>query len=227
MAYRLAGLALLLSLVLTSFHRAAGMQSLHSCPEIVQTALDLTEQRCSATGRNEACYGNALLQAQPQPGSNNFVFEESGDIVPVSDLQSLRMSAMDISHGLWGVALMRLQASIAEDEPNQNVTMLLFGDVQLQNQVSHPIPVAVTHDRAIVFSGPSLASFRIAQIPAGRTLMATGRSRDGLWLRVRLTDAYARTWISAADVRAAEGSPDLSTLTVVNGSTPDYAPMQA
>src|SRR5512147_3233790 len=100
MVYRLAGLALLLSLVFTSFHPVAGMQNLYSCPEIVQTALDLTEQRCGATGRNEACYGNALLQAQPQPGSNNFTFEKSGDIVSVAELQSLRMSAMDITNGL-------------------------------------------------------------------------------------------------------------------------------
>jgi hypothetical protein len=217
----------LLSLVFASFRSAQGMPEINSCPEIVETALALTEQQCGATGRNQACYGNALLQAQPQPGSNNFTFEKSGDIVSVAELQSLRMSAMDINNGLWGVALMRLQTSFADNDPTHNVTMLLFGDVELENRVSVPIPVVVTHEREVVFTQPSIASFRVAQVRAGQTMTATGRSQDGNWLRVRLANSQSRGWISSTAARPADRAPDLSTLAVVTARTPDYAPMQA
>jgi hypothetical protein len=227
MRTRLVGLAVLLSLVFASFRSAQGMPEINSCPEIVETALALTEQQCGATGRNQACYGNALLQAQPQPGSNNFTFEKSGDIVSVAELQSLRMSAMDINNGLWGVALMRLQTSFADNDPTHNVTMLLFGDVELENRVSVPIPVVVTHEREVVFTQPSIASFRVAQVRAGQTMTATGRSQDGNWLRVRLANSQSRGWISSTAARPADRAPDLSTLAVVTARTPDYAPMQA
>ena len=40
---------------------------------------------------------------------------------------------MNASTGAWGVALMRIQANLPDTLPGQNVTMLIFGDVQIQN----------------------------------------------------------------------------------------------
>ncbi|MFN8374478.1 MAG: hypothetical protein U0694_16570 [Anaerolineae bacterium] len=86
-------------------------------------------------GRNEACYGNLLLSATPREDAAAFSFEQAGDRVPVADIQSLQLSAMSLTDET-GVALMALQAKLVPDTlPGQNVTVLLFGDVQVTNTV--------------------------------------------------------------------------------------------
>ncbi|PJF22677.1 MAG: hypothetical protein CUN56_04820 [Phototrophicales bacterium] len=111
-------------------------QSSQSCPEVVQTALQAADALCEATGRNQVCYGNIQLEAVPQTDVTDFQFSQIGDIEDVTDLASLRLSPMDTTTGEWGVALMRLQANLPDTLPGQNVTFILFGDVELTNAVT-------------------------------------------------------------------------------------------
>jgi hypothetical protein len=106
-----------------------------TCPTIVQAALDATAEQCSVTGRNQACYGNVNLNATPKTGINDFTFSAPGDIVAVNSIDTLSLSSKVDTQGEWGVALMKLQANLPDTLPGQNVTFLLFGDVQLQNGV--------------------------------------------------------------------------------------------
>ena len=106
------------------------------CPTIVQQALTSASTACDATGRNQACYGNINLSAQPQTGVVNFSFTQPGDLVDVAGIQSLTLSPLDQAQDIWGVALMKLQANLPDTLPGQNVTFLLFGDVEIQNAVS-------------------------------------------------------------------------------------------
>ncbi|MDX1991884.1 MAG: hypothetical protein SF029_05820 [bacterium] len=108
-------------------------QPVDSCPAIVETALQAVDAVCADTGRNQACYANVALEALPQPTVADFRFEAVGDIVDVNDLAELRLSPMNSEEGYWGVALMRLQTSLPDTLPGQNVTFILFGDVQLTN----------------------------------------------------------------------------------------------
>jgi len=105
------------------------------CPAIVQTALDAADVLCQTTGRNQACYGNIDISAQAQADAQNFHFQVVGDVVNVADLQTLRLSPMNEQTGAWGVALLRLQANLPDTLPGQNVTFLLFGDVEISNAV--------------------------------------------------------------------------------------------
>lgn len=111
-------------------------QSDGSCPAIVQTVIDSLDDICEATGRNEACYGNIDLSAQPRAGVEDFDFDAEGDIEEVIDIEALRLTPLSEDNQTWGVALMRLQANLPDTLPNQNVTFLLFGDVELINAVS-------------------------------------------------------------------------------------------
>lgn len=70
------------------------------CPEVVRTALEATDQICEATGRNQACYGHILLEAQPQSGVSSFNFSEAGDVVDVTAVQSLRLWPMEQDTGV-------------------------------------------------------------------------------------------------------------------------------
>jgi hypothetical protein len=105
------------------------------CPTIVQTALDAADVMCANTGRNQACYGNIDITAQPESSAQNFRFQVVGDTVNISDLQSLKLSPMNETTGAWGVALLRLQANLPDTLPGENVTFLLFGDVEISNAV--------------------------------------------------------------------------------------------
>jgi hypothetical protein len=107
-----------------------------TCPSIVEAALESLQDACQDTGRNQVCYGNLSLDATPQDGVSSFQFERVGDIAPVNDMASLKLSPMDEESGVWGVAVMRLQASLPDTLPGQNVTFIMFGDVEVTNAVT-------------------------------------------------------------------------------------------
>lgn len=105
------------------------------CPAIVQSVLASLDAICANTERNQACYGNLAMDVQPRPDAAEFRFEQAGDIEEVAEIQSIRMSPLDTDNNVWGVALMKLQASLPDTLPGQNVTFLLFGDVEIINAV--------------------------------------------------------------------------------------------
>jgi hypothetical protein len=108
------------------------------CPSIVSTALEATNSACDDTGRNQVCFGNIALAAAARPGVDEFAFKQQGDIVDVAAVQTITLSSMDAEAGEWGVALMRIQANIPDTLPGQNLTFLLFGDVEIENAVDVP-----------------------------------------------------------------------------------------
>lgn len=105
----------------------------NTCPTIVNSAITTASGACADTGRNEACYGNLRLQAQPHADAPALTFEQAGDKANLSDIASLETSAMNTETGEWGVALLRLQANLPGTIPGQNVTFLLFGDAEVVN----------------------------------------------------------------------------------------------
>jgi hypothetical protein len=108
----------------------------NTCPQIVQQALGSLDQWCGGTGRNQLCYGNVSIEAQPQPGVTDWRFEQVGDTVSIADLATLTLSQLQADEDKWGVALMRVQANLPDSLPGQNVTFLMFGDVEIINQVT-------------------------------------------------------------------------------------------
>jgi hypothetical protein len=113
------------------------------CPALVQQALDTTNEVCMATGRNQACYGHAQLEAQGHPGATAFTFDTAGDMIDVTDMQSLHLSPLQLESGDWGVALMRLQANLPSSQ-TKDLTLLTFGDVSINNAVQLPTRIDVT-----------------------------------------------------------------------------------
>lgn len=107
-----------------------------TCPDIVTNALSAVDEFCLELGRNQACYGNVALAAEPQPEVDEFTFETLGDVVDVDNILSLELSELDEDEGLWGVVVMSLQADIPNTLPGQNVTFILFGDVTIENASS-------------------------------------------------------------------------------------------
>ncbi len=228
--YRVLSLIILALLIVVSGTPSTPVLSqAPSCEQIIMDAYQITEQLCQKTGRNEVCYGHISLDATPQPDVADFTFAEQGDIANVADMQTLRLSAMDPIGSNWGVALMRFQANIANDQPNKNATLLLFGNVQLESKFSKP---SVSMDLSVTPNGnvnirrePTTSAAILGKVKAGQFVTVTGRLEDTSWLRVQIPDSQALGWISRTLVPGVEDS-DLARLEVVDAA-PQYGPMQA
>lgn len=201
-----------------------------TCSAAVQEAVTAVQEFCSPTARNQACYGNVSLEATPREGITNFTFAQQGDIVNVVDLDTLRLSSLDLETNVWGIALMQLQANLPATLPGQNVTFLLFGNVEIQNDVPAAQELAtleiVTSSNINVRGGPSTNVGVIASLGQGESAVANGRNEDSSWLRIQVPDSASLGWVFA-ELVSPEG--DVSTLSVVDASDSamPLQPMQA
>ncbi len=197
------------------------------CPSIVKTALDTTNQVCSALGRNQACYGNIKLSVEPQADVASFSFSKPGDMADINGMKSIILSPLDATADTWGVALMKIQANLPDTLPGQNVSFILFGDVQIDNAVGAiPATLNVSARQSVnIRQQPSKTGKVVAPLQPGTDNMVTdGISEDGAWLRVHNDDSSIQGWVSAGIVTV---DGDVKTLAVVKADAPHYTPMQA
>jgi len=184
-----------------------------ACPVIVQSALLMTEQLCAGTGRNQACYGHALVAAEPQPGAA-IRFAALGDLADVAGIQRLTTHPLDPATGQWGIALLRLQANLPDTLPGQNVTVVAFGEASLA-MAAGPAgaggpQTVIVRAGTMVVNEPSLGGVPFAGPLGDTTLQALGRLGDDLWLYVQLPDGRPG-WVMAMMVTS-----DFGTLPVVD-----------
>lgn len=103
-----------------------------SCDALVKQALTTVGPACDSTSRNEACYGNRLVDADFR-GDAVGEFASVGDRALLQTLQQISTAPLDEIQQTWGVALVRAQANLPEALPGQNVTFLLYGGAALDN----------------------------------------------------------------------------------------------
>jgi hypothetical protein len=103
------------------------------CLSIVTDALERAGEECLQTKRNEICYGYNNIVALPNANPDTFNFDEHGDIAPVDQIEVMELSPFSEDNEEWGIAIARVQAQLPETLPGQNVTIVFFGGVSLQN----------------------------------------------------------------------------------------------
>jgi hypothetical protein len=198
------------------------------CADIVNYALDATKSVCNSTGRNQACYGHVLLDAQAQPGMGPLQFNKVGDRIDLTRLDSLRLSPMDIVNQTWGVALLKLQADIPDQSSSStNVSLLLFGDVQITNAIRNPVTINVSvrgKSNLNVRRQPNNQAFVITTLLPGVSVVANGRNEDGSWISVELPNQGGNGWVTRSLI---ESDGDLDTLNISRPDLAGYGPMQA
>ena len=134
-------IACLMVMVLGSVSVLAQNESI-ACPIIVEEVLHEVDSICAATGRNQACYGHLAMEVIASDDEGNIQFGRVGDIADVSGIKTMRLSPLGLENDAWGVALMRLQVNIPDTLPGQNVTFLLFGDVEITSAITPDNPTA-------------------------------------------------------------------------------------
>ena len=167
-----------------------------ACPVLVADALELAEEVCEQASSSELCYGHFVLEAEPQLGADNFKFDEPGDIESVTQVQSLRLSAMDAVEDIWGVAVMRVRAVLTGTMEPEDVVFLLFGDVVVENAITLT-EVTVISDGNIRAEA-SANSALVDVVAAGEQVIADGRTADTAWIRVRRDNDQFQGWIAAS-----------------------------
>ena len=112
--------------------QATPTTSLASCQNLVDLAVVTVGQGCDGVNRNEACYGNRLVEVDLRPDFD-LAFNASGDRVQLVALNRLSTSPLDQETNDWGIAIIKAQANLPDALPGQNVTFLLFGDTTVDN----------------------------------------------------------------------------------------------
>lgn len=194
------------------------------CPVLVETAMNITSAECDATGRNQACYGHIFLEAQLKRGAQSLQFSAPGNRVDVARIQSLQLSPMNVEQDAWGVALMRLQANLSATQA-EDVTLLVFGDAQLENAVPEPTRADLTvtaRTPVNVRLAPSFNGRVIRTLRPGQQVIALEKLADQSWLRVELEDETTG-WVLAELL----SQPAQESLNVGQRNQPYYRPMQA
>lgn len=104
-----------------------------TCPALVEQAIRAVDDACDNLGRNQACYGNVLVNATGENQAELETFTSTGDIVDVTQINTLTTTALNVDAETWGVAVMALQANLPDTLPGQNVLFVLYGDATIEN----------------------------------------------------------------------------------------------
>lgn len=102
------------------------------CTTLVERAVQTVGTACDGLARNQACYGNQLIDVEFQP-DQSLVFANAGDVVDLGAIQRISTTPFQNDTNQWGIALLKAQANLPDNLPGQNVTFLLFGDATLEN----------------------------------------------------------------------------------------------
>ncbi len=200
-----------------------------ACPAMVEEAMTTVGEACEGLGRNEACYGNVQVNATGWE-DNELDFTEPGDMANVMELSSLATFPLNTEDNTWGVALLALQANLPETLPGQNVTFVLFGDVELENEVNPnevvipPTFTGTATGNINVRTGPDTGYAIAGGLATGDEVTVNGRNEAGDWVQFTLEGEPA--WVYAP-LLTLEGNGD-TLLVTVDETEPAYsAPMQA
>lgn len=188
------------------------------CSALLTAALESTDAQCSDTTRNQACYGHVLNLVSPRPDlMDELVFASQGDKVNLQDVASMELSPLDLVEERWGVVLMQVQANLPDSLPGQNVTFIMFGDVQIENAVGTPVEfTASVLAPSNIRVAPGETRPVLASLAAGESIIANGKiltSAGELWVRVNHDpDEEIYGWIRADLVDVAlDGLPDVQS----------------
>lgn len=195
-----------------------------TCGAQIRAALTTAISYCETLGRNQACYGHTLgavsmrNEAEPSPWVN------VGDVADLTRIRGVSLSPMDTQTGDWGVALMEVQGSLPDTLPGQNVTVVAFGDVALEDTVNETVRIpAQVLASANVRVKPSVGSWVIGGLAEGEAITVTGQATTAageVWLQVKYDGYRTRTgWVLASLVNVGgQPVPTVSENSLVYGN---------
>jgi hypothetical protein len=180
------------------------------CPASVALSLSRSGSACQGIVRNQACYGNGMINATFFDDGH---MDTPGSTIAISGLQRLETQIID--DGL-SVALMRVQSDLSEGE-QRSATFLIYGSVGIENHIP-PMATFIVNARGTVNirDFPDITGEIVKRLGLGEQATVNGRTAEGSWMRVRIPNSEALGWIPAEV--ASSGDP-INALDVVGDAT--------
>lgn len=225
--------ALLIALCGTVVQVTQAQDASATCASTASQILATVNTVCGEVGRDQLCYGNVSVEASPSDFASGFTFEQEGDLVSVADIATLRLQTRNFNNLEWGVALAKLQVTDDTGLP-QDVTLLLFGNIELDNSgadlIEVPGVVSAT-DRIIVRIGPSRGGADAGRLEPGQAIAATGiftNEFNEQWIRIAFDEAPGGiAWVQGVLLDIEGGVDALPVLETSDNQSSAYGPMQA
>lgn len=196
-------------------------QDADQCSQRVLVALARAGAVCQRIEHEQACYGYGSLAATFSPASAENVLAEVGDFASIGPLQTLTVQSTGQPD--WSIAQLQIQADLVERD-QRSITLLLFGDATLTNQVPYVPEIMITSIGTLfVRATPEPEGEIITQLGLRDTALANGRTDDGRWLRITIPNTNQLAWVSRDVLTTQE---DINHLDIVDETTPFFHPLQ-
>ncbi|HYO88703.1 MAG TPA: hypothetical protein VER79_08640, partial [Candidatus Limnocylindrales bacterium] len=221
-------LIMLVFLLLAGAVVGAQVAAPSTCPDAVIQALQTVNNLCEGQGRNSACYGNYLVEAQLAANQPADLFNAQGDIASLSVLTSLRTAPLNTDLSEWGVSILSVQTNVPGALPGQNALFMLLGGAEIESAVpasayftaaDPPLALNLSAE-AVLRERPAANEPIVRSVVPGEALLADARSGD--YVRVVAGDQFG--WIPAAATDIDDAA--LNSLPVFTQGA-SFTPMQA
>ncbi len=198
-----------------------------TCPDLVMQALRAVHDLCNGQGRNSACYGNYLVQADLAADEPPSAFDAAGDVVGLHLLNDIKTAPLNADLSEWGVSVLSVQANVPGALPGQNAQFMLIGGAEIESAVptewafagANPARGVTASADGLLREQPAADGATVKPIRAGEALLADARSGD--YIRVVAGEQFG--WLDAASV---DSATDLTTLPTFTPGL-SFTPMQA
>ena len=195
------------------------------CTDDNTAILNSVTDQCRHVGANEACYGNREVNITTS-GDVNVRFDEPGALVNIASIRSIFLSEINETENTWGVAQIRMLVN--QGNGVQEVTMLLFGDVAVNNSAVdiQGVQTTVKTEAQVFPTAPQRGFQPTYTLPAGTIVEAVGRLQDSqVWVQIRVPDTGDNGWVfrNLLNIHASA----FGTLEVKDGTEPLFGSMQA
>lgn len=149
------------------------------CEEVVKRALQQIKDKCANMPRNMVCYANGNASLETVSTATKTVFQSPGDMVALSAMKRINLAPYDEKTGTWGLVMLRVQASFPDSQPGQFVSMMLMGDVQIDNLANKDSKPGA---QAFIFKSGT-ATLACKQLPPNGILLESPKGKQ----RAKLT----------------------------------------
>ena len=190
------------------------------CQAVLRASVFSVVTECAEQPAGTACYGGAPVQAELNTSAD---FATPGQLVSLAAIDTLMPAVPDIEQGRWGIVTLTPRLNLTADV----LTAWAVGGATLEDTgtAAADVPAAevqVTFPQgARLRAAPRADAEEIAPLYLGVTVLATGISEDGAWVRVQAEGERGWTTVDAFS------ATDLQDLATVGADEPDYGPFQS
>jgi hypothetical protein len=164
------------------------------CDQVVPLAVKNLSTSCNSLDKDQICYGNNSISVEflDSADSSKLQFSQVGDTIPLSALKSITTAPLDLKNGKWGLAALKVQASLPGATGGQAVTFVLYGDTkvsgiaELDPSIPTPTPymcTGTTTRATFLRSSPDSNGDKLQPVPANSTVNLTGRLNSNEWVQ--------------------------------------------